>query len=137
MTMSADGLAVLRRHEGFRDRVYIDTVGRPTIGYGWNLDSDPIYREVADLQMVMKLADLEAKLLSSYDWYPNLSQARKDVVLNMCYNLGFEGFSKFHNTIWLIANSRFEEASIEMMKSKWAGQIGNRSITLSQALKDG
>ena len=135
--MSDDGLAVLRRHEGFKDRPYRDTVGVLTIGYGWNLESDPMAREAAEIQMRMKLESLEALLLSKFDWYPNLSQTRKDVILNMCYNLGIDGFSQFRNTIWLIQNSRFDEAGEEMLKSKWAKQVGNRAIFLSDKMKAG
>ena len=137
MSMSDDGLAVLRRHEGFKDRPYRDTVGVLTIGYGWNLESDPMAREAAEIQMRMKLESLEALLLSKFDWYPNLSQTRKDVILNMCYNLGIDGFSQFRNTIWLIQNSRFDEAGEEMLKSKWAKQVGNRAIFLSDKMKAG
>jgi lysozyme len=135
--MSDDGLAVLRRHEGFKDRPYRDTVGVLTIGYGWNLESDPMAREAAEIQMRMKLEALEAALTSRYDWYSNLSQVRKDVILNMSYNLGIDGFSEFRNTIWLIQNSRFDEASVEMLKSKWAKQVGNRAIFLSDKMKAG
>lgn len=137
MAMSENGLAVLRRHEGFRDRVYIDTVGKRTVGYGWNIDDTPMYREAANIQMKLKLEEIEAALLRLYDWYPNLSQARRDVVLNMSYNLGVDGFDKFQNTIYLLANSKFLEASQEMLKSKWAKQVGNRAITLSEAIKNG
>jgi lysozyme len=91
--ISEECMAELRRHEGFKDRPYHDSVGVLTIGYGWNLESDPMYREAADVQMKCKLEALESRLMSDYDWYPNLSQARKDVVLNMCYNLGIDGFA--------------------------------------------
>lgn len=135
--ISNECMAELRRHEGFKDRPYRDTVGVLTIGYGWNLESDPIYREVADLQMKMKLEVLEARLTSDYDWFPNLSQARKDVVLNMCYNLGTAGFAEFRNTIGLIQRSKFDEAATEMLKSKWATQVGNRSKYLADKMRKG
>lgn len=130
-------MAELRRHEGFRDRVYLDTVGKRTIGYGWNLDSDPMYREAADLQMKCKLEEIEQRLLLLYDWYPNLSQVRKDVVLNMCYNLGVEGFGKFRQTIWYLQNSRFAEAAQEMLRSRWSEQVGNRARYLANLIETG
>jgi lysozyme len=135
--MSDKGLAELRRHEGFEARPYRDSVGVLTVGYGWNLESDPMCREAAEVQMKCKLADIEQLLMSRYDWYPNLSQARKDVVLNMCYNLGIDGFGKFRNTIWLIQNSRFQEASREMLNSKWAEQVGGRARTLADNMDKG
>jgi lysozyme len=133
--ISETGLAELRRHEGFEARPYRDSVGVLTVGYGWNLESDPMYREAAEVQLKCKLLELEQRLLSLYDWYPNLSQCRKDVVLNMCYNLGLEGFGKFRQTIYYIARSRFEEAAAEMLRSKWAEQVGNRSRTLSEHMR--
>jgi lysozyme len=133
--ISETGLAELRRHEGFEARPYRDSVGVLTVGYGWNLESDPMYREAAEVQLKCKLIELEQRLLSLYDWYPNLSQCRKDVVLNMCYNLGLEGFGKFRQTIYYIARSRFEEAAAEMLRSKWAEQVGNRSRTLSEHMR--
>jgi lysozyme len=135
--ISTECMAEIRRHEGFSSTVYLDSVGKRTIGYGWNLDSDPMYREAADVQMRCKLEDIEARLLSLYDWYPNLSQARKDVVLNMSYNLGVEGFGKFRQTIWYLANSRFEEAADEMLRSRWSDQVGNRAKYLANKMKVG
>ena len=34
MQMSVAGLELLKRSEGFRNRVYLDVAGFPTIGYG-------------------------------------------------------------------------------------------------------
>ena len=37
MKFSAAGMELLKRSEGFRDRVYMDVAGLPTIGYGHQL----------------------------------------------------------------------------------------------------
>jgi lysozyme len=37
MKLSGEGMAFLKRSEGFRNRVYLDVAGLPTIGYGHRL----------------------------------------------------------------------------------------------------
>lgn len=37
MNLSAAGLELLKKSEGFRDRTYLDVAGLPTIGYGHRL----------------------------------------------------------------------------------------------------
>lgn len=36
----------LKRDEGFEEEAYRDTVGKLTIGYGWNIDDRPISKVV-------------------------------------------------------------------------------------------
>jgi lysozyme len=121
----------LKLHEGYRDRVYKDTVGKQTIGYGWNIDDTPIYREVAELQLRMKLAECEKQLAQSLEFWANLTQARQEVLLDMCFNLGLAGLLGFKNTLRLMASSKHEEAAVQMLKSKWAEQVGARAKFLS------
>lgn len=121
----------IKLHEGYRDRVYVDTVGKRTIGYGWNIDDTPIYREVAELQLRMKLAECEKELEKALDFWPNLTQARKEVLLDMCFNLGLAGLLGFKNTLRLMGDSRHEEAASQMLKSKWAEQVGGRAKWLA------
>ena len=40
--MINDVISQLKRDEGFRADVYIDTVGKRTVGYGHNLDANPL-----------------------------------------------------------------------------------------------
>jgi|ERR1044072_3615662 lysozyme len=127
----------IKLHEGYRDRMYVDTVGKRTIGYGWNLDDTPIYREVAELQLRMKLAECEKELEKSLDFWPNLTQARKEVLLDMCFNLGLTGLLGFKNTLRLIGESRHEEAAAQMLKSKWAEQVGARAKWLAAKFERG
>lgn len=130
-TLSEDLLASVRLHEGFRDRPYKDTVGKLTIGYGWNIDDTPLCREAAEVQMVHKLLECEQALIKRLEFYNNLTQARKDVLIEMCFNLGVEGFFGFKNTIRLMRESKHENAAVQMLKSTWAKQVGQRARTLA------
>lgn len=138
MSKVVDGaIERLKLHEGYRNRVYKDTVGKQTIGYGWNIDDTPIYREVAELQLRMKLAECEKELEKALDFWPNLSQARKEVLLDMCFNLGLAGLLGFKNTLRLIGESRHAEAASQMLKSKWATQVGDRAKWLAAKFERG
>ena len=72
-----------------------------------------------------------------FDWYDDLDETRKIVVLNMVFNLGINGFKKFKKTIQYIDNENYEEAAIEMLDSAWHIQVGKRADELSEMMKNG
>ena len=84
--------------------------------------------------MAVLLMILEAR---QYDWYDGLNEPRKAVIVSMIFNLGFPRFNKFVNTIGFLEDGLWEEASEEMLNSKWAHQVGNRAIMLSRQMATG
>ena len=52
------------------------------------------------------------------------------VIANMCFNLGHPRLSGFKNFIQAMQVSDWERAAIEMMDSKWSGQVGDRAVRL-------
>lgn len=133
---SDDGIAILKRHEGFKAELYIDTTGHRTIGYGFNVDAS-VSEGLADAILRYQVKEKEQELTKRFEWYPNLSIVRRDVITNICFNIGVDGFAKFVNTIYLISHGRHEEAAAEMLKSKWASQVGGRANFLSERFKSG
>ena len=65
-----------------------------------------------------------------------MPQEIKDVVMEMCYQLGVGGFSKFKKTIAFLQNKQFIDASQEMLDSLWAKQTPNRAKELSNRVKE-
>ena len=55
----------------------------------------------------------------------------------MIFNLGLSRFSGFKRTIFFIEKGDFEEAAREMLRSRWANQVGNRSIELAEMMHSG
>jgi GH24 family phage-related lysozyme (muramidase) len=148
----------LRLHEGYRSKVYLDTVGHPTVGIGFNLDRDDAevrlrsvganYHDVVTGKY--ELSKDQAKELLKYDVekaesdarrlvfvYDELNDVRQRVIVDMVYNLGAYGFSKFKNTIRHICNGDYEKASDNMLKSKWARQVKGRAKVLANMMKYG
>lgn len=127
----------LKMDEGLRLFPYEDTVGKLTIGYGRNLDDVGISR-VEALQMLSNdIAKTLSGLHSHIPWFGKLSPNRKRVLANMAFNLGLDGLLKFTATLKLIKYGLYLEASLAMLESKWAKQVGPRAQRLAQLMKDG
>lgn len=124
----------IKKHEGFRKRMYEDTVGVPTIGYGFNLEQIELPKPVAELWLSFEI-EKHQKELEQYDWYNNLDPVRQDVLLDMHYNLGHKRFMGFKKMIEAIKNKEYEEAARQMLDSKWAGQVGRRATDLAALMK--
>ncbi len=147
----------LIRHEGYRTQVYKDTRGILTIGIGFNLtrpDASNLVQKVgADYTKVLKenqaLTKNQIMQLFRYDLSNTVVQARQtvksydtqpkevqDVVVNMIYNLGPTGFSKFKKAIAAIEARDYVAAAREMKDSNWYHQVGNRSKELVRQMQN-
>ena len=130
-----DLLKDIKKHEGFKPRVYKCTEGYDTIGYGFAIKDLVIEKDIADLILMKKLHTLLQRVMVAFSWFESMPPEVKDVVLNMCYQLGLSGFSKFKKTIYLLETEQFEEASVEMLDSLWAKQTPNRAKELSEIVR--
>ena len=125
----------LVQDEGLRLKPYKDTVGKLTIGIGRNLDDVGISEEEAyhlcENDLKACISDLQT--LSCFDGLPYDVQR---VLVNMRFNLGFKGLLGFRNTLALIQEGKYKEASYSMLDSKWAKQVGARAYRLSEILRN-
>ena len=124
----------IKKHEGFRARVYQCTEGYDTIGYGFAIKDLELDEDIAEMILIRKLEKLQKRITSTFGWFFNSPEDVKDVVTNMCYQLGVSGFSRFKKTIYLLETEQYHEASIEMLDSLWAKQTPNRAKELSEIL---
>ncbi|WP_022949530.1 glycoside hydrolase family protein [Methylohalobius crimeensis] len=129
-------LTQLKRHEGLRLRPYRDTVGKLTIGFGRNLEDRGITEDEAKILLVNDVCRLRGEL-SEIDWWRALNDVRRDVIVNMAYNLGVSGVLGFERMIAALRAKDYELAAIEMLDSKWADQVGRRAVELSDQMHTG
>ncbi len=127
---------LIAQHEGLRLKPYKCTAGKITIGYGRNLDDNGISKQEAEAMLVKDISGVYTDL-SRYEWFYGLDEVRAAVLVDMCYNLGINRLSKFKRTMKFIELGQYLEASLEMLNSKWAKQVGNRAVTLSNMMKTG
>ena len=85
----------LKKHEGYRSRVYDDSLGIPTIGYGFAIKDLELDEEDCDRILNKKLSKLIRDVFSRFPFLKDQPNTVKSVVLNMCYQMGVTGVSKF------------------------------------------
>lgn len=126
--------------EGSITYAYQDSENYWTIGVGRLIDEDKGGRLSDDEIEYLLDNDIDKiinQAIREFHWFNDLSDVRQEVVLNMIFNLGLGGFKGFGNTIAALERHDWLDASREMLDSKWAGQVGQRAIRLSEAMRTG
>lgn len=136
--MNRDKLAAeLKIDEGSRARIYTDTVGKITGGVGRNLTDRDFSPDEITLMLTNDIAIVERDLDKALPWWRSMSDARQNVLANMCFNLGINRLLGFHNTLEAMKNHQYEAAAVGMLSSKWAVQVGNRAKRLADVMRAG
>jgi lysozyme len=127
----------LKHHEGFRAEAYVDTTGHLTIGYGQKIDDLRVSKEEAEKWLidgaVAKMRELETFLAFRAVKDP----VRRDVLIEMAYNLGVDGLMKFRNMWAAVKVQNWDDAAVHMLDSLWAKQVGARAHTLATRMREG
>ena len=142
---------LITKHEGYRNKVYLDSLNIPTIGIGLNLlrpDAKSILNKVgANYSNILNgsetLTDDQVKevfqlcLKIAYNdvkkYVPEFDTLPKNVklgLIDMSFNLGYTRLSKFVKTREFIVKGDYKNAANELNKSKWASQVGNRAKSI-------
>ena len=127
----------LMRDEGVRLKPYEDTVGKLTIGIGRNLDDVGITTEEAEYLLLSDIKRTAEALNNALPWWVSLDETRQRVMLNMAFNMGIRSLLGFKNTLAAIQAGRYDEAATGMLSSRWATQVGDRAVRLSEMMKNG
>lgn len=110
-------------HEGCIPYAYQDSKGYWTIARGRCIDKR-INKRALSVDEMEYLWDNDKKacrlLLSTYPWYMNQDQVRKDVLVELCFNLGLDGLLGFRNMIKAVFVKDYKTAAAELLDSKWA-----------------
>ena len=134
-------LKSVRDHEGYRNKVYLDTLGKRTVGVGhlcvedfWEDDKE--YDEEFLMEILEK--DLENAISGAEELLKgcNLPSLANEIVVEMVFQLGKTGVSKFHNFLSALRDDppQWLTASEEMLDSRWAKQTPNRAKKMSELM---
>lgn len=144
-------------HEGMVLKVYQDHLGIDTVGVGRNLidrgitdgelafmnvlRSDIYEQGITEANARFLLANdidiVEEELLNAHRCIEWLDDVRIRVVLDMAFNMGVPRLCKFKKMWGHIHEKAYPAASLEMLDSRWAGQVGQRATRLSEAMRTG
>lgn len=127
-------LLTLKKDEGLKLKPYHCTEGFLTIGYGRNLEHKGITQEEANHLLLNDIITVETQL-QEYDFYTIQPDQVKEVLINMCFQLGLTGLLKFKKFIKALESKDYYLASLEMMDSRWAKQTPNRALRLSVQIR--
>ena len=134
----------VKKHEGYRNKVYLDTLGKRTVGVGhlcvedfWEDDKE--YEEKflmdilkKDLQEAIKGA---RELMEERDCL-EIDDKAEELLIEMVFQLGKTGVSKFKNMWKALAEKNYIGASFEMLDSRWAKQTPNRANAMAKTMKE-
>ena len=131
----------IKEHEGFVPKVYKDSLGKRTIGYGhlcvepeqWNDEKEYTKEE---LELVFnKDFDEALKNAESLIGDRPVNFIAKQVLIEMVFQLGIGGVGKFKKMWSALDNEDYGEASFQMMDSLWAKQTPKRAEKLSHKMR--
>lgn len=129
----------LKRDEGEVLHVYLDSRGIRTAGVGHNLEAHNIplavgtviTQQQSDAWLAEDILVASNAVSIHIPWSNSLDDIRKAVLQNMCFNMGIMKLLGFHLFLADMQNGQYKLASIEMLHSAWAIQVGDRSTRLS------
>ena len=131
----------IKEHEGFRNVVYKDSLGFATIGYGHLVKKDDpfveghtysqkLLNDYFEIDFTNAVVGAE-KLLGNQD----MNYKAKCVIIEMVFQLGMTGVSKFKNTLKAVKEEDWDTAADEMLDSVWAEQTPERANELSSTMR--
>lgn len=127
---------MLKRHEGLKTLPYLDTVGKLTIGYGRNLDDKGLTKDECDYLFNNDYDSAKQFISTRFPAFSKLNEARQEVLINMAFNMRNRIF-QFKKMLSAIEQGDFNTAADQMLKSKWALQVGNRAAELAAIMRTG
>jgi len=129
-------LESIRKHEGLSLLPYKDTEGHLTIGFGHNLDSGITIQQAYQL-LESDLEICTSELDKGFPGWREHPEHVQNTLIELQFNLGRPRLSGFKKMWAALGNDDYETAAKEMLDSKWAAQVGQRAITLSNQMRDG
>jgi GH24 family phage-related lysozyme (muramidase) len=131
----------IKKHEGFVAKVYLDSLGKATIGYGHLLTEEDDFVEgvIYDKDILEAMFDKDfdkakqgmEELVGTLD----IAMAAKGIIIEMVFQLGKTGVSKFKNMFAALNEYDYTRAAEEMLNSAWYRQTPSRCEELSNLMR--
>lgn len=133
-------LSRLEEHEGFRAHAYQDSLGFWTVGFGRCIDKrrcSGLTKEEARYLLLNDVRRVMDELDERLPWWSDLDEVRRDVLIEMGYQLGVRGLTGFKGTLRAVRAGRWDDASRGMLQSLWAKQTPKRASKLAELMRTG
>jgi len=134
--MKAHLKTLLIEHEGLEEFPYVDTVGKVTIGIGYNLTDRGLPLSWINNQFDDDVNYYHEQLSNDFEWYRVLDVNRQIALIDMCF-MGYKKFKEFVNMIAALSDKDYNRASLAMLNSVWADQVKGRATQLAKIILSG
>lgn len=129
--------ADLVRDEGLKAKPYVDTVGKVTIGIGYNLTDRGLPLDIIETLFDRCVVEVESDLDRALPWWRQEDDVRQRVLVNLAYNMGISRLLAFHDTLAAWKACDYPGAADRLMASRWYRQVGHRGPRLVAMLRTG
>jgi len=129
----------IKEHEGFRNTIYLDSLGKKTVGWGHlcvedHWEENVIYNkdilEKTFQEDLQKAKDGATSLLGG----TAVLITAKDIITEMVFQLGTTGVGRFKKMLKALEVDDYIEASKQMLDSKWNSQTPARCQELAKMM---
>jgi len=134
-----DTADMIKRHEGIRHEIYLDTEGVPTGGWGHafhvgselpfdvclRLFNHDFNNAISDVEFIKNKFGLD------------IDGTREGVLIDMAFNLGRSKLMEFKKMLAALCIGDYNEAAAQILDSKAAKQCQNRYKELASLMKKG
>jgi len=127
----------LKRHEGLKLKPYKCTADKLTIGVGRNLEDVGISEEEAEMLLQNDIQRATVQIQREFPWTTELDEVRFAALINFTFNVGIGTVSKFVNAMALLRDGNYDMAADEFLNSRWAKQVGQRAIDVTDQIRTG
>jgi lysozyme len=129
----------IKRHEGFKDAVYLDSEGKPTCGWGhylWIGSKVPLEASEAFFKQDIAEAVSEFSKLPSR-FRNRLNESRRRIVVELIFNMNLQKILQFKKFWAAVELEDWVEAKAQLLDSRWATQVKGRAIELANRFLEG
>jgi GH24 family phage-related lysozyme (muramidase) len=131
----------LKNREGFKDKVYLDSLEKPTAGYGHLLSDEESQNYKVGDAYPQERADIQLSIDSQWAWDAAQKQAEEagnpelvEPLFHVNYQLG-PNWRKEHKNTWKkLKAGQLEDAAVESADSTWFDQTPKRVRDFQMAL---
>ena len=127
----------LKRHEGLKLKPYKCTADKLTIGVGRNLEDVGISEEEAEMLLQNDIQRATVQIQREFPWTTQLDEVRFAALINFTFNVGIGTVGKFVNAMALLRDGNYDMAADEFLNSRWAKQVGQRAIDVTDQIRTG
>ncbi|WP_416829891.1 glycoside hydrolase family protein [Helicobacter ganmani] len=136
--------------EGFSASVYQCPAGFDTIGYGRNIEANPlsaeekarlengkVSKEVAQEWLEEELSRCYDSCDKAFSWFRDLDTKRAGAIVDMTYNMGLGTLKAFKNSLGFMERKDYKGAAENFRKSRWYAQVKRRGVRITEIIELG